>query len=301
MSDSYNAELKRAYNTAVGAAWKPNVCPGSTCKLCGLIRPILNFQDQNDEALVKQAKDMAAKNSYFSNVCFDPDYDKVMLFSYGQHIMNDLSRYQVGPTSDYVDFAHPETGRLMVIHKSIGSNGYPQYSVTPKVAAHKLPPIPAPHNLKQITKLLGEGVEYLPQAKLDVKDHTVRFIGYGVDGNRFFKTVKLHWSISPEEYDMVQQGQYNPFNVADVSEEPVVSEKDVPMFEAPQETPAESPVEMLPDTPIAERMAKEVEPTPEPSTPPCFTREYDPEDEECMKCKSFAAACQEGFLKKYGG
>jgi len=64
-----------------------NICPGRpTCKLCALVRPILDSKHTHPEEVVTLAYEIRANNQYFSNICIDPNYDKVILFGYGPQI-----------------------------------------------------------------------------------------------------------------------------------------------------------------------------------------------------------------------
>jgi hypothetical protein len=299
---TYKEELEMVYKQSRGGAFRPTVCPGSNCKLCALIRPILNFRDRYPEEVVNAANDMRAKYQHFSNICFDPDYSTVILFSYGKQIMDDLVKYQCDPitSQDYGDFAHPKRGRIILIEKVIGTNGHPQYSASPRAQIHQMPQTTAPvHNLNQLRELLEQGVEYFPQSKLDVKTTPVRFIGFGPDQSRFFRTVNTHWGISQEDFQSVQQGTYNPFNVGDIGEleEGVVEETvpdDIPDFEPPFHQPPLEEKEPEPATTMP------TIPEAESGQPPCWGLEFDPEDSECVDCKTFNASCREAFLKRYG-
>lgn len=318
--ESYEQELRRAYARTAGGSGKPVICLGANCKLCNLIRGIKNFKDRYDEPTVELADRMRAKEQYFSNICFDPDYGKIVLFAYGTQIMDDLAKYQLHSTSDYKDFAHPTRGRLMVIDKTIGINKRPQYGVTPKASIHQLPNIPEPYNLKKIAELLEQGIEYVPQWRLDTKSHVVRFIGYGQDQTRFFKTLLLHWGIQHSEFELVQQGAYSPFVATNVgSEDGLVGnltppppedleeEEDVPMFNEPtQETSIE-----IPDSPAApmeavQQMIKASPSIKQSSQPPCMGKEFDPDDQECTGINGIGGCewkepCRTEFLQRYGG
>lgn len=312
---TYREELEMVYKQSKGGTFRPAICPGSTCKLCELIRPILNFKDRYPKEVVDAAYEMRAKFQHFSNMYFDPDYDKLILFSYGKQIMDDLVKYQCDPitSQDYGDFAHPQRGRIMLVEKVIGTNGRPQYSVSPRPQIHQVPQTKGqpPYNLNQIKELIAQGVEYYPQSKLDVKTTPVRFIGFGPDQVRFFRTISMHWGISQEDFQAVQRGAYNPFNVGDLGEgNPFEAEAgitevgipgDVPDFEPEfdqpplvEEAPLPTAVEATPAPP------EPVIPEAEAGQPPCWGLEFDPEDSECLDCKTFSTSCREAFLKRYG-
>jgi len=310
----YEEDLKRLYqNSTRGGRGGPMVCPGlRTCKLCAIIRPILNFQNNYDTATVETARRMQAQETYFSNVCFHPDYSKVILFGYGTQIGRDLSKLQIDPAyAAYKNFAHPTKGRLLIVDKSIGSNQRPQYSVTPQPQIHKLPKLgQIPHNLKDVEKLLASGIEVFRQAKLEVASHLVRMIGYGKDQTKFFSTVVFHWGISEDEFAEVQRGVYNPFQMTaegstfdEEDTEPDIPDTILENVDSMEEADFVSPPDLTQVGTVEEAMPQTGASPSEEEQPPCFGKEYDPDDDECSmeNCSDWVGLCKEAFIKRYGG
>jgi len=306
---SYQDELTRAYGLATGTGFKPIFCPGNTCKLCSLIHPVLNFKDKHTQEQVDLAYKIRAKHQHFANICFDPDYSKVILFAFGKQIMDDLVKYQMDPVNNYYkDFAHPTMGRLMVITKVIGTNGRPQYSVTPTPQVHQLPTLGMqPHNLVKVIELLDQGEDYLPQSKLDVKSVPIRIIGFGPDQTRFFRTYKIHWGMGKDEFESIQHGQYNPFALEDLEcVEPALEYN--PADDKNYDTEEDIPFDISDAAPLGKGhpFVAKAEPTDgvelpvTPSNPPCYGLEFDPEDVECQECKTWKVACRDSFLERYG-
>jgi len=339
MPDTYNLEMKKLYddlmksNSSEGQQPRlPIICPGTyekPCRLCDLCKTILFKRDNEGTPIRQKATDLNRKKSYYSNVIFPTNPSEIVVFQYGDTIWKDLMLFLMSPTSEIQDFLDPRKGRNIVITKTIdgGNKRRTKYSTKPRINPSPLLDMSVLSRLKEEQYQLHNIIELIKLSKvkpfyqsiLQERETELRFLpswlGPGI--SKFFQLVMYHYSISEEEFDLVQRGEYDPFSGTEQKKE--VDYTAPKLIPSPAKKEAEKPPqtksmwgEYLEEASPPRSVAKEIE-EPKKETevenyPPCFGKQYSPTDEECNgdckgdgwmeACKSAQEASERASFEK---
>jgi len=321
----YEQEMQKLYNELMknkgegGETNPPIVCPSTfdkPCRLCDLAKTILFKKDNEGTPIRQKASELNRKQSYYSNVLFPTNPSEIVVFQYGHSIWKELMLFQMGPGSEVADWLHPQTGRNVIITKTVagGNKRRTQYSTKARITASPLLDMSVlrqlslpQYQLSNVLDLIKSGtIKPFYQSQLQEGPNELRFLpswlGPGI--TKFFQLVLYHYGFSEEEFNMIQRGDLNPFAGMDYSVEPEkpkvsivpgpsstnsISSKDLwsefPIEEAPKVTTAPAIV--------APSATQEANPS-----PPCFGKQFDPNDEECIvECAAdgWAEPCKIAF------
>lgn len=279
---------------------KRNKSIGGKCAVCEQVSVLFNTGDPKDKEVAYQK--MAKANWYF-NVVFPSEKEKVVLLEMGKKAGDAILDGVID--KGWTDIAHPKAtlGREMLITKKNNGN-FNYYEVSPNlqnadwdVPKEVLDNIP---NLDNIIPMLKENPDNLYKVSSLKQGETLRFRilppwDNGAGNKRIAAIVFRHWGgVTQEEVDgVVAMDTTLPEDKVPVDKQ--TEEKPPWESDAKKETPKETPKD------ASETSKEKLEPEPEPEPEqeqeqepkeqdePCLGNPnlYDPEDEDCQKCRQF--------------
>lgn len=194
---------------------KRNASIGRKCHVCDALSKVFQ-QSERGSPMWDMASSKAAKATYFLNVVFPENPNKVVLMQIGKEVGNTiLSRNTQGK---WLDIAHPKAdkGREMEITKSVGDGNYPKYSVSPSLdkASWDVPDeaIQNLYNLDQgnLIQMVQEGKVEIFKVSSMKTDETLTFRicqpwrhgEHGADNTRVMQALFRHWGgVTQDEVD----------------------------------------------------------------------------------------------------
>ncbi len=244
--DHYQQEMLEHYKRTQreSQGFPSNVCPTTEhkpCRLCDLCKNVFFDKKTDGTPLRERAKELNAKERYFSNITFAANPSSVIIFEYGNEIFKYLIGWQVVEESDYTNFFHPELGRNVIIIKTPGATPrLTKYSAEARAQVSRmtdlgvLQHLPNLSNVKQVLTM-----ERVNQSKLQSGRTEVRFMPswLGPQVPMFYAHVKLHFGIAEDEFLAVLRGELDPFSSATAQQ----ITQPAPVTSKPIATPADNP------------------------------------------------------------
>lgn len=275
---------------------KRNPALDGDCYVCKAVSQLFN----GSEADKDKARRIMAKCTWYANVVFPENPNKVVLLEMGKKAGDDIL-YGIKKKDGWSSILNPKQnkGRELKITKYRGEGGRNAYSVELALdrADYAIPKetLDNMYNLDNIIELLSTEEIFRVNSNLKMDESlTCRLLPpWDSEKNWPLMFVYRHWGVTEEEVRGEKPIDILTDTPVEVDNMNVNKSSDSPPWE--NDTPSPDKEEKKEETPSASKQEKK-----EAKRPPCFGRSvvFEEDSEECLNCPHYKACAKAVAAKK---